>query len=234
MRAIYDRFIELHPNSDEAYSEDFECLARWHYANIAAESRMNDALQLFKFPESGGAIDLAKSRSVSSFEQFPKETQEKYKRLAASLSHRAVYAVGSRVNGDYIDQGETDQRVIDMRALMMKKETLESDYDFTLDINEGENLDNLFDSIPKGFDLVVNLPPDEQKILIPMWDFSKLPKDRHNEVIEIVENQQWGRLMDIHNEYGLSNQTLCCTHEPAKQWFTWAIENNLISRVDAE
>lgn len=55
--------------------------------------------------------------------------------------------------------------------------------------------------MPKWGDLVAKVPNGEPKIEIPMWDFSKLPTELWNDVVELVRTGQWGKLMAIHNDW---------------------------------
>jgi len=47
---------------------------------------------------------------------------------------------------------------------------------------------------------------------VGIWDFSKLPKERHKEVIELVNENQIGKLVAIHDEYSLSSFSAYCCH----------------------
>lgn len=40
-------------------------------------------------------------------------------------------------------------------------------------------------------------------------DFSKLPKEKHSEVIELFEKRDMGKLLVIHNTYKLSDFFYC-------------------------
>ena len=63
------------------------------------------------------------------------------------------------------------------------------------------------------------------------WDFSKLPKSRHSEVIEKYYNNDLSGLLIIHDEYVLSPYNYCCDptdREGILNWCGWAIHNQLI------
>lgn len=226
---LFADFQALHPNNREAFDPTIDNLLRWEYSVRTARERGEIVTKPFERPNDNRSRQFANSRRVASFQQFPTLTQNKYFEIAALFPGRRVYATGSRVTGEFIELG-ANEKVKKMRADLLKKNVAVSDYDFTIDFEPGDDLEKMRSVVPPGFDLVQNVPPGEPKILIPMWDFTKIPPDRHGEIVEMVEQKQWGRLMDIHNEFGLSSQTLCCNDESAKRWFTWAIENGLIER----
>jgi len=226
---LFADFQALHPNNRESFDPTIDNLLRWEYAVRTARERGTIATKPFDRPNDTRSRQFANSRRVTTFKQFPTLTQNKYLEIAALFPGRRVYATGSRVTGEFIDIG-ANEKVKKMRADLLKKETNVSDYDFTIDFEPGDDLEKMRAIVPPGFDLVQNVPTGEPKILIPMWDFSKIPADRHGEIVDMVERQQWGRLMDIHNEFGLSAQTLCCNNESAKRWFTWAVEKGVIVR----
>lgn len=226
---LFADFQALHPNNNEPFNPTFDNLLRWEYAVRTTRQRAAVQTEPFALPDARQSRQFANSRRVATFQRFPTLTQNKYLEIASMFPGRRVYATGSRVTGEFIDLGATE-KVVKMRADLLKKNVPVSDYDFTIDFEPGDDLEKIRATIPPGFDLVQNVPTGEPKILIPMWDFTKIPADRHGEIVDMVERQQWGRLMDIHNEFGLSAQTLCCNNESAKRWFTWAVENGLIQR----
>ena len=102
-----------------------------------------------------------------------------------------------------------------------------SDYDITLEVFPGEDIDQLRKVLPKGADLV-RPQAGARKLPIPMWDFSKLPTSEHNNVLELFSRNAWGALMKIHNDYKLSSTVFCCNDAPVRRWFSYAIENGII------
>jgi hypothetical protein len=230
---LYNQFKALHPNNKEPFVASLQNMLRWDYAVKLATLRSEKKNVAFAFPDNRDALTFAKTRSVSAFSQFPKATQDKYLQIAALFPGRKVYATGSRVTGEYADEG-SGEKVEKMRADLLKKNTKVSDFDFTIDFEPGDLLEKFKMKIPAGFDLIVNVPEGEPKILIHMWDFEKIPKDRHNEIIDLVNRRQWSRLMDIHNEFELSPQTLCCNSKSAEKWFTWAVKEGVIKQQNSE
>lgn len=229
---IYQRFIAAYPNSNQQFVPTLENLASWSWSIEQHELRQSQSNKRFDLGDNARSLDLVKRRSVKTFSQMPKETQQKFLLLASLFPDRKVYATGSRVNGDFLNEDSSDE-VIQMRKDLFKKDTKESDYDITFEFKEGETIQQLKKMLPKFGDLI-KIQNNEHKILIPMWDFSRLPLERHNEVIELVKGSQWGKLMAIHNEYQLSNVTFCCDSKPAQRWFTWAVENQVIKQQSNE
>lgn len=232
MRQLFDEFKQLHPNNEDEFNPTLDNLLRWQHAIGLAKERLSIHTTPFDLPDDSIAKRIAAKRAITDFQDFPELVKNKYWELAFLFPNRQVYAIGSRVTGEWIDKDAHHEfaDLMAMRKSLMKKETDESDYDFTLDYKECDDIDSIRSKMPKGFDFLQILSDEEPKILIPMWDFTKIPKERINEVIDLVEGGQWGALMDIHNEYQLSAQTLCCNSDPAKKWFTWAVEKKIIER----
>jgi len=63
------------------------------------------------------------------------------------------------------------------------------------------------------------------------WNFEKLPKERHNEVIALVKQGSGGKLMVIHNQYQLSDELYCCSVQDymVLNWFKHGIETGQIT-----
>ena len=71
-------------------------------------------------------------------------------------------------------------------------------------------------------------------MIIGDWDFERLPKEKHNEVIEYVEMHQIGMLVAIHDEFRLSGFTAYCCHGNGAyvyQFYVLAIEREYIKRT---
>lgn len=45
------------------------------------------------------------------------------------------------------------------------------------------------------------------------WHWERLPEEEHSEVIEAVENQDFYKLLILHNKYKLSDYTYCCSSD---------------------
>ena len=63
------------------------------------------------------------------------------------------------------------------------------------------------------------------------WDFSKLPKDLHERVKMLVENEDVYSLLDIHEDYELSEYEYCCGKPliGILNWFKHGIKEGLIT-----
>lgn len=234
VKELFEKYKRLYPKSEDKFVFSADNLKKWAYLIKQAEQRQLMHFKLYQFPEATEEVlKFVDSRAVFSFYQFPKETQNKYMQIAAIFSFRKVYAVGSRVNGDYICQDASNKEK-EMRRILCKKNVLQSDYDFVLDFKKQDDLKKIKALIPSGFDLVINHPETERKILVPMWNFSKIPVSRHDEILRLIEQKQWVKLMAIHNEYQLSDHVFCCDSKPAMKWFKWAAENNIFNGKQIE
>jgi hypothetical protein len=230
IRDLFDRFVSIHPNTREPFVATLENLQRWQWSITEHEKRHTGDETVFGVADKRSATAFAKSRSVTTFARLPTSTREKFLTLASLFPGRKVFAVGSRINGEFIDK-DSPKKVTQMRIDLLKKKTEQSDFDITFDMVPNENLDDIKSLLPSWGDYVVNVPKNESKIEIPMWDFSKLPPHRFNEIIELVGAKQWGKLMSIHNEFSLSDTFFCCDSKPAERWFKWAIENKIIQPI---
>lgn len=67
------------------------------------------------------------------------------------------------------------------------------------------------------------------------WDFSKIPDEVINTVIELIDSNDAGMLMKIHNDYRLSYELYCCSHqnEFIIKWFKYGIETGQIKRKNS-
>lgn len=162
---------------------------------------------------------------VSDYSQF-KDYQKHYWRLISGMYPGVqVYACGSRVRGDYIEPGQTEYFTIKdarMRAGMAPKR--ESDYDYWIPAD----IKTVISHYPM-FDRVRVRIPENEKIPIPMWDFSKLPESEHANVKALLSANDIQSLVKIHDRYGLSPHSYCCSGiEGVRNWFEWAIKEGII------
>jgi len=207
---VYAEFIRLHPKSKEVFILSDENLKRWrwHIENIKAMPHLERI-------EINGALarDWADARKFYDFSELPKYMKTRYSILSSLFPDRQVYACGSRINGEYVEDWSGPE-VDEMRAQLMKQVKRTSDYDFFMDIPPKE-------PIPEWADFVLRT---ERKIEIPMWDFSKLPESEYENVKELYEAQDWSKLILIHNKYQLSFNSYCCDEAPVKRWYKWIID----------
>lgn len=225
---FFDRFKELHPNSPDQYEPDLASIQRWVWSVKEAQERASVGYDKFEVKDQRNAKALALSRGVRSWGRLPEYMRNKFLELASRFPGRQVWATGSRVTGEYIDN-TSGINIVRMREALLKKPTKESDYDIIVELKKGDDLDNFRKRLPSWGDLVVNPIKDEPKIEIPMWDFKKLPEDKHATAQELFAKKDWGRLMSLHNDYQLSPVFYCCDNEAVKRWFEWGIKEGLIN-----
>ena len=159
----WQRFRMLHPLSREPFVDTPENRRRWLYhIDIADSMARLDAIRT-----ADSLSPKIKSRSVSEFHEMPAYTRHIYGCIADCFPGIQVYAVGSRVNGDYVD-ADSPAEIRRARREAGKAEKHESDFDFWI----AERVSPV-GYLPMLSDRLFYLPPGEKKILVPMWDFSK-------------------------------------------------------------
>lgn len=223
---LYAEFRALNPNSEETYNPTLPNLQRWHWHVNEAKFRPQYEKIVPGQIQTADAR-FANARKFKAFKQMPEYMRKRFLQLAALYMGRDVYAVGSRVTGEWIEV-DSPPEVARMREGLGKAPKLESDYDIWFQMSDGEDRDELIKMLPPWGDLLPHGVPDNQRILIPMWNWDKLPKSEHANAIELFNAGRWGALMAIHNKYNLSPQTLCCNDAPVREWFGWAISNEII------
>lgn len=223
-RALFDRFLELHPNRVEEFNPTVVNLHRWKWHISNAESGFIQS----KYSQKELPADIEafiESRRVRTFGEFSARTQSVYRHIASFFPGEQVYACGSRVRGDYIEY--LDQPAVrEWRRRTGKAGKEVSDYDFYVHPDARQ-----FGELPKHADRLRHGIPEEQKIPIPImegWDFSKLPASEHARVIELYNSGRWGDLAAIHDQYGLSNYSYCCDTSGLKVWYKFGIESGKI------
>jgi len=202
----WQRFRMLHPLSREPFVDTPENRRRWLYhIDIADSMARLDAIRT-----ADSLSPKIKSRSVSEFHEMPAYTRHIYGCIADCFPGIQVYAVGSRVNGDYVD-ADSPAEIRRARREAGKAEKHESDFDFWI----AERVSPV-GYLPMLSDRLFYLPPGEKKILVPMWDFSKLPESEHALAIEATQNARVGALILLHDQYRLSPYSYCgCGDEKA-------------------
>ena len=233
---LFKKFKKLHPENREEFNPTLDNLNRWNWAVREAERRNSVELETFgdvdpKLVVSAQA--LARSRAAGSFGRLPQYVRTRFEELASYFPGRNVYATGSRVTGEFIDR-TSGTKIRRMREVLRKKEVDESDYDIIVEPFPEGKIEDIKKNLPTWADLVINPLPGDPKILVPMWDFSKLPIEKHTEVVDLVERKAWGLLMSIHNEYQLSAEFYCCEVDAVRRWFYWAIEKGHIQRIKSD
>lgn len=225
-QTIFDKFKTAYPNNREDYIPTPSNIARWDWHLKNTPQRVHGG----KVEPNPDAIRIAQDRRVKSFEEMPEDTKEKYLVLASLFPGRQIWACGSRVSGEFIGSEFPDRSfsIRWMRKELGRAEKPQSDYDFWMPLLPGENRVEIMMLLPSWADLLPHGVPDEQKILVPMWDFDKLPKEEHGRVLEAYRLNRTAELMQIHNKYKLSPTHYCCNSKPVVRWFKWAIDEGLI------
>lgn len=106
---------------------------------------------------------LRKLRGVKQFSQFPSRTQEIYLDVAKCFPGVQVWAVGSRVRGDYVERYDYFFVSAARNEAGMKQKT-ESDFDFLVSpdaVQVGE--------LPPNTERVRCRIPESEKIAIPIY-----------------------------------------------------------------
>lgn len=178
-----------------------------------------------------GIDALRKVRRVAKYSDFPHYTKAVYCGVAACYPGAQVYACGSRVRGDYMDwvnmentDGFTSKEVLQARADAGMMEKYDSDFDYWVEPEY-----TYVSELPTNTDRCRVRVPENEKIPLPMWDFSKLPESEHENVKRLLQSNDIQGLVRIHDKYGLSEYQYCCSGvEGVKNWFNWAVETGAI------
>jgi hypothetical protein len=163
--------------------------------------------------------------AVKDWSGFDKIDNVYWRHIADLYPGVQVYACGSRVRGDYIDPGSPEYwRVKDARLHAGMANKAISDYDYWIPQNTPTAKSHAL-----NIDRVRVRIPDNEKIPIPMWDFSKLPESEHANVKALLSANDIQSLVKIHDRYGLSPHSYCCSGiEGVRNWFEWAIKEGII------
>ena len=233
-RDLFAQFQALHPNSKEQFVFNLENIQRWNWHIKEASARPEPDEVEVQGP-SPSAERLAKTRSFSNFTQLPAYMQSRFLLIASAVPGLQFYATGSRINGGYIETW-SGAGIKKLRQQLNLPEKEESDYDVAVDILPGYplSLQQIREQVGNLGDVVTGVPPG-QKIVIPMWDFSRLPESEYDRVLDLFAAKNWGELMKVHNTYALSMNVYCCDEKPIIRYFTWAIEEaKIIARKNEQ
>lgn len=226
-RATFDLFKKLHPNSGDVFEPTATNLKRWAY-HISEAGKMMP-LHPFGMPvPTRSHIELRNSRRATGWHSLPSGTRARFEQIAMLMPGRRVYATGSRVTGAFVER-ESPRQIREMRAAFMYPDKEESDWDVWVERREGDNMAEMRSRLPAWADLCVNIIPEDEKIEIPVWDFTKLPKNQHQRAIDLFAAKRWGDLIAMHDRYELSTETYCCGgHRAVERWFRHGIETGQI------
>lgn len=110
-----------------------------------------------------GVERLRKLRGVKTFDDFPETTKAVYLAVAKCFPVWQVWAVGSRVRGDYVNE-KYGEFIREVRAKAGMRNKIESDFDFMVApdaVQVGE--------LPPNTERVRVRIPDSEKIEIPIF-----------------------------------------------------------------
>ena len=111
-----------------------------------------------------GVEYLRQLRGVKTFEEMPLYVRRVYLDVARCFPGVQVWAVGSRVRGDYVEPGDCVE-VRDARKAAGMKEKQESDFDFlTLDSTAQPVCE-----LPENTERVRVRVPENEMVAIPIW-----------------------------------------------------------------
>jgi len=218
-KSIYDEFKNICPNSREGYNPTPANVQRWKWH--IRQRRAPVVGTAFVVPESW--LEYVERTRCETWADFPNFVKAAYLELTSFYPGVQLYACGSRVEGGAVDMW-SEQRVRVLREAAGRSNKLASDFDYIAPGTVSQP-----DGIPGHFDRVRTLPPGEHKIAIPMWDFTKLPKEEHARVIQHLRLGEFRELARIHNEYNLSPWKYCCQPNAVLKWFQHGVDKGFIN-----
>ena len=220
---LFLEFKRVCPLSMERFNPTPENTRRWEY-HVRTLKGMGTykPLTLNKEP----LQRIAAKRRVRFFEEMPLRTKEVYIKIAACFPGVQIYACGSRVRGDYVDKAD-DKAMQEARRLAGKQAKIFSDFDFWAPAWAKPAYE-----LPPMADRTRCIIPETEKVMLPTWDFDKLPKSEHKRVIDLLNAGQYLELVQIHDQYQLSNWQYCCDTDSVARWFAQGIKEGKISATN--
>lgn len=216
---LFSEFKRLHKNNREQYNPTEENVKRWQWH--LTQRKIAPPVKKMLRPTKKIDRNIA-PRKISKFDEFPAYMVPRWGEIASHFPGVQVWATGSRVAGEYIERWSNDE-IKEWRQRNFKKPTIESDYDFYID-----GKPTPVGQLPKWADWVRGRIHESQRIKIPMWDFKKLPKEKHQTAIDMYLSGDVKGLLDMHNEFNLSIHNYCCELDGFLRWWDWAIEQQII------
>ena len=226
---VYQRFKAFHKNSLEEYNPTPENVARWRQHILHHESvlAMFNPEKKFRKEYVQEFVDLIEKRKVRFWEEMNVGIKSHYESIAARFPRNQVYAVGSRVRGDYVERYDPEQVRL-WRKEAFKRDVKVSDYDF---IVEGLNPDGR--ELPEYADWLKYFP-EQEKIPIPMWEWSNLPKSEYPNILKMLSEGDEKGLHEIYKKYELSTYRYCCNLSGMVDWFRIAEQQGLFNEEENE
>ncbi len=112
-----------------------------------------------------GVEILRELRGVKTFEEMPESTKAVYLKVAQCFPGVQVWAVGSRVRGDYVEPGDGGL-LRDARKVAGMKDKQESDFDFLILDSTAQPVCEL----PENTDRVRVRVLKNEMVAIPIWE----------------------------------------------------------------
>lgn len=148
-----------------------------------------------------------------------------FERAARHFYPKAVWATGSWCVGLGV-LGGNPKGIMMLRELARKRRRMNSDFDIIVEgMRQSEKKSHATFCLKHNVDILFF--DTEHKLRIPMWDFSKLPVNRHGDAVRHTKNLDAAALLALHDEYKLSTFNYCCT-DGVIEYFEWAIEKGLV------
>jgi len=169
---------------------------------------------------------MKKNCGVKSFDEMPRFSRMGYLEIATCFPSFQVYACGSRVRGDYVDDRHDDitQR---LRDLAGKKKKDCSDFDFWVEPGAVPVC-----KLPDYADRCKLRIAEHEKIPLPMWNWSKIPESEHASILELYRNGEWKELADVHDKYEVSPYSYCCDLIGLQVWWKFGIDSGYIKNQE--
>ena len=213
-RDIFNAYKLIATNSREAFLDTPENVRRWQrYLDYHNSMK---AFEAWRPIEMKAWRKIAESRRPASFLDMPEHARAIYQKIADAYFGRKVYACGSYVSGEWITEKTSQHIKAAKKAAYGVVKT--SDFDYWSDGEPSW-------PVPLVADKVRAL---QNLMLLPMWDFKKLPASEYANAIQLVNNQDYAGLIKLHDQYKLSPFTYCCNSRAVLLWFQWGIENGKI------
>jgi len=226
---MYEQFLAVAPNSREPFVPTLANLQRWKWHIDEHIKRIGATLVRIEYRVDEEAEAYARARSFETFEQMPEYMQRNFRQIADLFPGFKCYAVGSRVTGRYAESWSGEE-VRAMRRRLKRPEKV-SDYDVYVEGITPAQITQAKRRLPKFADIQNYIPPMDNKVELPAWDFSKLPESEHAAVIDLFEGNKIGQLMLLHNKYRLSNFEYCCDEQAVRRWFKYGIDSGQIQKT---
>jgi len=219
---LYKQYNELYPAAKDEYNPTAENVRKWRNA-IEAKRKVGNLARYER--DITGIEQLRAERGAKMYEGMAQNARKVYQALKEQYIGTNIFACGSRVRGDYVDMWDMEgSNVRRARIAAGMPDKKESDFDFWLSGNYETK-----QGVPPICDRVRCMVPLNEMIMLPEWDFSKLPANEHERVAQLIHNETWRDLLHVHDKYQLSPYSYCCDLEGFKKWWRYAIDTGKIS-----